>query len=83
MLRINHEDGLYIKAYITQELLKKGYLFTNIFYVFILHNEKSIESLLRKLRSPLVVIERMIKEGKSLKNLLECELPITGFKRLA
>ncbi len=83
VLRINHEDGLYIKAYITQELLKKGYLFTNIFYVSILHNEKSIESLLRKLRSPLVVIERMIKEGKSLKNLLECELPITGFKRLA
>lgn len=75
------ENHLAVKTYFTQEMLKKGFLATNAFYVCYAHKEKDIESYLGAVDE---VFEKISKIS-SLDNItkyLDGSVCQTGFQRL-
>ena len=78
---INSEHWIKYKTFITQEMLKKGFLATNAIYVCEEHNDKIIEKYFEQLEP----IFSLISECESNNNIDEfLEVPVchTGFKRL-
>tara|TARA_B100000963_G_scaffold109706_1_gene95495 strand:+ start:10289 stop:11608 length:1320 start_codon:yes stop_codon:yes gene_type:complete len=47
----NQDMDLKIKTYLTQEMLKKGYIFSNVIYLSINHNKKNIDKFFYDLHS--------------------------------
>ena len=68
-------------AYITEEMLKKGFLSTNSFYSSISHNRKNIDSYLNCMNKIFEVISKN-KGNKNFANLIEGPLPIKPFNRM-
>tara|TARA_B100000900_G_C20572416_1_gene713831 strand:- start:402 stop:1709 length:1308 start_codon:yes stop_codon:yes gene_type:complete len=70
------------KTYLTQEMLKKGYLASTNFYASIAHNEKNISLYLSKLNDVFKVISECEKGYKNIHDLLKSPVCHSGFQRL-
>jgi len=79
--RILANDWLKYKTLITQEMLKEGYLATNLVYVCIEHTDEIVEDYLKKLDSIFSVISDC-ENGRDIDKLLEGPVCHSGFERL-
>jgi glutamate-1-semialdehyde 2,1-aminomutase len=75
---IQGSDGNILKTLITQEMLKRNILASNIFYPSIAHKEIHLE----KYESNLKEVLETITSAKKLEDLLDSKPAQTGFKRL-
>ena len=76
------DNALKYKTLITQEMLKKGFLASTIFYSCTAHNEEHINKYLDELDIIYKTIN-MCESGKlNIDNLLEGPICHSGFKRL-
>ena len=82
-LIIKEENPLLIKTYITQEMLKKGYLASNITYFSYKHTKKIVDDYLKILSRILKIVKNEIDQGNDLKHLIDGDVCHSGFKRLA
>ena len=78
---INSKDFLKYKTFITQEMLKEGYLSSNIVFISMAHNEKIFEQYNEKLKNIFKIIGEC-ERGRSIDDLLETEVCHNKFKRL-
>lgn len=76
---INHN---LFKTYLTQEMLKKGYLATTAFYSCILHNSKVIDSYKSALESVFYDIQEHNSDRINISEKLEGPICHSGMKRL-
>ncbi len=76
------ENPLIYKTYITQELLKKGYLSANALYASISHTPEIINKYLNQLGEVFAKIDYFQKHGVSLSEKLEGSVCHSGFGRL-
>ena len=74
-------NWLKYKTFITQEMLKEGFLATNSVYVCIKHNNKIIDEYFELLRTIFSTISDC-ENGKNIGNLLDYPVCHTGFDRL-
>ena len=65
----------------TQEMLKNGYLSSNLIFVSMAHNEKIIEAYRDNLKSIFKIIGEC-ERGRSIDSLLESEICHSTFQRL-
>ena len=70
------------KTFITQEMLKKGFLASTNFYASISHEDKYIEDYLSALNEVYAIIGKCEAGDKDIHALLEGPVCHTGFKRL-
>ena len=75
------KKNLHFKTFITQEMLKKGFLASNIIYVCIKHNEKILEKYFKILDKIFLKIKINFK-GNKINNLLEEKISEKSFGRL-
>ena len=79
--KFNSTDNLAYKTYITQEMLKRGYLASNIFYVSTAHNDDLLNKYFENLTEVLSELKEIIhKNTISIK--LDGPIVKTGFGRL-
>lgn len=78
----NNEKALYYKTFVTQEMLKKGFLASTHFYASVAHEEKHLNSYFENLNEVFQVISKCEKEEIKIENLLEGPVCHSGFKRL-
>ena len=76
------EDPLVYKTYITQEMLKKGYLATNAFYTSYAHSKEIIESYLEALGDVFVKIKGYMDDDERVEERLPFGICQSGFGRL-
>jgi len=74
-------QALEYKTLITQEMLKKGYLASNLIYVCIDHTEKIIQDYIDNLR-PIFKLISQCEDGMNINKLLNGPVCHSGFKRL-
>ena len=79
---INHKDFLGFKTYITQEMLKRGFLASTLFYASVCHDEKSINQYFESLDEIFKVIGKIINDESNIKDFLDGPISGTSFKRL-
>ena len=79
--KILADDWLKYKTLITQEMLKEGYLATNLVYVCIEHTDEIVKDYLKKLDSIFSVISDC-ENGRDIDKLLEGPVCHSGFERL-
>ena len=72
------DDFLAYKTFITQEMLKKGYLASNSFYSSFAHSEEIIDDYISALDD---VFEKL-SEAKEIRDYLEGPVCQSGFQRL-
>jgi len=77
----NSDNNLAYKTYITQEMLKKGYLVGNSIYVSIAHTNEILDGYFYELDRLLKDI-REFEDGRDIIPLLEGPICHAGFKRL-
>jgi glutamate-1-semialdehyde 2,1-aminomutase len=77
----NSDNNLGYKTYITQEMLKKGYLAANSIYVSIAHTPEILEGYFFELNKLFTDI-RDFEDGKDVMTLLKGPVCHGGFKRL-
>ena len=80
--RFNSENNQAYMTFITQEMMKYGYLSSGRFYPCIKHNEKNISKYLEFLEIILEKIKKCEKKGSNINNLLDGPICHSGFKRL-
>jgi glutamate-1-semialdehyde 2,1-aminomutase len=73
--------NIYYKTYITQEMLKKGYLASNITYVTIHHNKATVDRYLKQMELIFKKIENFERD-KNVKKYLNGPVCATSFGRL-
>ena len=78
VLAIKDVRALEIKTYITQEMLKRGFLASNLTYLTYAHTSQVIEDYLSGLEE---VLEQ-VRATNDLRSLLEGPVCHRGFKRL-
>jgi glutamate-1-semialdehyde 2,1-aminomutase len=78
---INSKDSLKYKTYITQEMLKKEVLASNVVYSSICHTPAIIKDYFDKLDGVFKTIKEC-EDGKNIDKLLETSVCHSGFKRL-
>ena len=78
---INSPKFLEYKTYITQEMLKRGFLASNSIYLSVAHENKIIDDYLYELDKIFKVIGEC-EEGRNIYALLETPVCSSGFKRL-
>jgi glutamate-1-semialdehyde 2,1-aminomutase len=78
----NSENNLIYKTYISQEMLKKGFLASTNFYPSIAHNYEVLESYIIELIKPFKIISDCEKGLLSPDSLLDGQVCHSGFKRL-
>ena len=79
--KFNSTDNLAYKTYITQEMLKRGYLASNIFYVSTAHDDNLLNKYFENLTEVLSELKEIIhKNTISIK--LDGPIVKTGFGRL-
>ena len=76
------EDKLKYKTFLTQEMLKKGYLASTNFYASIAHNDKNVGVYLSKLNDVFKVISECEKGYKNINYLLDGPVCHSDFQRL-
>lgn len=79
---ITHPDWLKFKTFISQEMLKKGFLAANSIYVSICHEPHYLDQYFEALQSVLIRIKKCISEELNIDQLLEGPVCHGGFKRL-
>ena len=79
---IDDDDTLESHTFITQEMLKKGYLATNAFYACVEHKEREVEEYFRMLGDVVSRLADIRKKGECVRMHLEFEPRQRGFKRL-
>ena len=77
-----HNDPMLLKTLFVQEMLERGFLATNAFYVSYAHKDGHIENYLKAADECFAFISRAVKEGDPRKYLKE-KVCHSGFKRLA
>jgi hypothetical protein len=84
MIKIKLLDGnnQIFKTFLTQEMLKEGYLATTQFNASIAHSDEIIRNYLICLDRIFFKYSQTISEGKPLLSLIENELANSDFKRL-
>ena len=78
---IQSKDFLKYKTFITQEMLKEGYLSSNVIFISMAHNENILNEYKMKLEKIFQVIGEC-ERGRNIDNLLEGEVCHSTFKRL-
>jgi len=78
----NSDQSLAYRSFITQEMLKRGYLATNSIYVSIAHTEEILGKYFDELISLFKVIKQCETGEKDIYTLLEGPICHSGFKRL-
>lgn len=78
----NVDDFLVYKVFITQEMLKRGYLASNAFYSSFAHSEEIIDTYIEKLEEVFSGIHKVLIKGDNLRDYLEGPVCQTGFQRL-
>ncbi|MCR4336260.1 MAG: aminotransferase class III-fold pyridoxal phosphate-dependent enzyme [Candidatus Omnitrophica bacterium] len=81
MMMIQEKDPLLVKTLFTQEMLKKGFLASNLIYVSLAHTEKIVEQYLQAAQEVLGRMAVARDQGR-LSELLEGPICHGGFKRL-
>ena len=79
--KTNEDKPMVIKTIITQEMLKKGFLASNLIYLSHAHTEEIIDQYIMSLSEIFEVIAQAIKNN-SLENLLSGPTCHQGFSRL-
>ncbi len=79
--RIPVENWLKYKTFITQEMLKKGFLASNTVYACIEHKEQVIDKYFENLSSIFTIISRC-ESGEIIDKYLDGPVCHKGFKRL-
>ena len=77
----DHVENLKYKTYLTQEMLKRGYLANTSFYACIDHDDEVLESYFHDLDSIFLEIKKC-QTGQDIDNLLDGPVCHDGFKRL-
>jgi glutamate-1-semialdehyde 2,1-aminomutase len=80
--KVQGAEHLVLKAYYVQEMLKKGFLASNIFYAMYAH---TVEHITKYLAASLVVFENIstiLAKNEQIKMYLEGEPAVAGFKRM-
>jgi glutamate-1-semialdehyde 2,1-aminomutase len=78
---IKSENSLAYKTLITQEMLAKGYLASNIFYACTDHTEAVVDAYFDALK-PVFSLIRECEDGRPVESLLKGPVCHAGFKRL-
>lgn len=78
----NSQHAMEYKTYITQEMLKKGFLASTNFYACTEHKDKHIESYFNALDDVYKEISNCEKGNKNIHDMLEGPVCHSGFKRL-
>ena len=78
----NYENSLAFKTFLTQEMLKKGYLASNLMYVSISHTAEVLDKYFMELEQVFKKIRKIIKEERDIEQFLEGPICHSGFKRL-
>ena len=79
---INSKHWIKYKTYITQEMIKRGYLAGNSIYLCIGHTDSVIEEYLDNLNSIFFKINECESGKEFIDDLLQCPVSHVGFKRL-
>jgi glutamate-1-semialdehyde 2,1-aminomutase len=74
-------NSLAYKTFITQEMLKAGYLAATAFYTSTSHTHEIVSGYLAALK-PIFAIIKECEEGRDIMSLLEGPIAHNGFKRL-
>lgn len=80
-IAIKEEKPLTVKTYFTQEMLKKGYLSSNLTYISYAHNKKIINKFINEAAEVVEKAVKGLREG-NLEDMLEYPACHSGFKRL-
>ena len=75
------ENSLAYKTLISQEMLKKGYLASNLCYLSIAHNKNIIDLYIEEMRKIFILINQC-EDGRDIEELLETSICHSNFKRL-
>ena len=75
-------NNLKYKTYITQEMLKKGFLASTDFYSCIAHTERHLDNYFDHLENIFSIISKCEKKEKNIDELLEGPVCHNGFYRL-
>lgn len=78
---IQHEAGQVLKTYFTQEMLKQGYLASNVLYISAAHTEETLDKYLEKCREVFKAISQIIQDN-TYDQILDGPVSHSGFKRL-
>ncbi|MGB1211528.1 MAG: aminotransferase class III-fold pyridoxal phosphate-dependent enzyme [Lacinutrix venerupis] len=78
----NSKNALKYKTFVTQEMLKKGFLASTNFYSSTAHKQEHLESYFNALDEVFSVINKCENEVLNIDNLLEGPVCHSGFKRL-
>lgn len=76
------DDFLAYKTYITQEMLKKGYLASNAFYSCCAHTEEIVEAYLDALDGVFKRISEIMEKKEKISDFLDGPVCQSGFQRL-
>ena len=79
---INSRDFLKYKTFITQEMLKKGFLASNLIFISIAHDENIIEEYRDYLDDIFKIIGECENDKRNIDTMLENEVCHSTFKRL-
>lgn len=79
---INSQNTLEYKTFITQEMLKKNYLASNLLFTCTEHSESLIDQYIEELDPILDIISQCENGEKNINNLLDGPVCHSGFKRL-
>jgi len=79
---ISGQNSLKYKTFITQEMLKKGYLASNLLFTCIEHNESLIDEYIKELDKILYIVARYEDDNRDIAELLDGPVCHSGFKRL-
>ena len=78
---MNSENFLKYKTFMTQEMLKEGFLSSNVIFMSMAHNEKIIQQYKEKLKNIFQIIGEC-ERGRNIDDLLECDVCHSTFQRL-
>lgn len=78
----NSKNALKYKTFVTQEMLKKGFLASTNFYSSTAHKQEHLESYFNALDEVFSIINKCENEVLNIDNLLEGPVCHSGFKRL-
>ena len=78
----DNKHNLILKTFMTQEMLKKGFLASTSFYPSTKHNDKDINKYLKELKYVFSFISKFNNDYSKLKSYLDGPVCIDGIKRL-
>jgi glutamate-1-semialdehyde 2,1-aminomutase len=75
-------DALKYKTYITQEMLKKGFLASTNFYAAVTHSDEFFDKYFYNLNNIFIDISKCVKGEKNIDEMLDGPICHSGFQRL-